>query len=514
MSDAPHAPSDAPSRAPSPRLLRAAGLALLLAWLLRRASEFDFLADDAFISMRYARNLVEGHGLVWNVGDRVEGYTNFLWVLALAGARALGVDLVHAASLLGCACALGVVLVAVSLGEALVSPARRWLGLFGGAVVAVNTALACWAFAGLEGPLFALLLASSALAFARGRLAVAGLLAGTSALTRPEGLLWVAALAAAQALYGDRRGAARAAGAAALVVAPHLLWRRAYYGAWLPNTFHAKVSLTQGHLAAGLDYLSDASAAFGWPLLAAFVVLGAAVRPDRRVAAMAGFTAAYLGYLAVIGGDGLPMFRFAVPVLPFLAALAARGADVLLGLTDERPVRRAVGALLALAVALGARTPTGAQYEIYRYQRDVEIPRWSAVGRWLRAVARPGDSVACVPVGAIGYYSGLPLVDMMGLTDSHIARAPIAQGPAGWIGHERRDGAYVLSRRPTYLLLGNVDVTPAPRAPDATPFIPIASRAIWERESDILRSPELRRLYEPASGRLADGTYVNYYRLR
>ena len=53
----------------------------LLAWL---ASVAWFLTDDAFISFRYTRNLLEGHGLVFNPGERVEGYTNFLWILELA----------------------------------------------------------------------------------------------------------------------------------------------------------------------------------------------------------------------------------------------------------------------------------------------------------------------------------------------------------------------------------------------------------------------------------------------
>ena len=53
----------------------------LLAWLV---SLSWWLTDDAFISFRYARNLLEGHGLVFNPGERVEGYTNFLWVLELA----------------------------------------------------------------------------------------------------------------------------------------------------------------------------------------------------------------------------------------------------------------------------------------------------------------------------------------------------------------------------------------------------------------------------------------------
>ena len=54
---------------------------LLLAWL---TSVAWFLTDDAFISFRYVRNLLEGHGLVFNPGEYVEGYTNFLWILELA----------------------------------------------------------------------------------------------------------------------------------------------------------------------------------------------------------------------------------------------------------------------------------------------------------------------------------------------------------------------------------------------------------------------------------------------
>ncbi|MCX7878834.1 MAG: hypothetical protein N2510_09400, partial [Ignavibacteria bacterium] len=40
--------------------------------------------DDAYISYRYGRNLMEGNGLVYNPGEKVEGYTNFLWTIITA----------------------------------------------------------------------------------------------------------------------------------------------------------------------------------------------------------------------------------------------------------------------------------------------------------------------------------------------------------------------------------------------------------------------------------------------
>src|SRR5690349_8932189 len=68
-----------------------------------------FLCDDAFVSFRYARNLWQGHGLVWNRGERVEGYTNFLWVIELALAHVtVGARPEDAALSLSVLCTLGV----------------------------------------------------------------------------------------------------------------------------------------------------------------------------------------------------------------------------------------------------------------------------------------------------------------------------------------------------------------------------------------------------------------------
>ena len=61
----------------------------------------EFIKDDAYISFRYAHNLVTGHGLVFNTGERLEGFTNFLWVLVLSPFEALGWDLFQVCEVLG-----------------------------------------------------------------------------------------------------------------------------------------------------------------------------------------------------------------------------------------------------------------------------------------------------------------------------------------------------------------------------------------------------------------------------
>lgn len=57
-------------------------------WIFR-----GFVVDDAFITFRYVQQWTHGNGLVYNIGDRVEGYSNFLWILLLAPFSLLGISI-------------------------------------------------------------------------------------------------------------------------------------------------------------------------------------------------------------------------------------------------------------------------------------------------------------------------------------------------------------------------------------------------------------------------------------
>src|SRR2546422_6324150 len=113
------------------RVLLATALLATLVLLLAHSAVYWFLTDDAFISFRYARNLRQGHGLVFNPGfERVEGYTNFLWVMVLAGLDRLGIEPARAALALSwvATAALWSVGLALAIRRA---PARAgiWAGL-------------------------------------------------------------------------------------------------------------------------------------------------------------------------------------------------------------------------------------------------------------------------------------------------------------------------------------------------------------------------------------------------
>ena len=84
-----------------------------------------------------------------------------------------------------------------------------------------------------------------------------------------------------------------------------------------------------------------------------------------------------------------------------------------------------------------------------------------------------------MPIGVVSFYSGLKVYDMLELTDRHIARREMLRLGTGWAGHEKSDGQYILKQKPTYLLLGNIDVSDKPRDAHKRPFIPYDNPNIW-----------------------------------
>src|SRR5947207_13920041 len=94
--------------------------------LVPHALLFDFVNDDAYISFVYARNLAEHGQLVFNLGDRVEGYTNFLWTVLLAAFYDIGVVPEIASRILGTAFGIATLYVVMKLGERLRGKPSLW----------------------------------------------------------------------------------------------------------------------------------------------------------------------------------------------------------------------------------------------------------------------------------------------------------------------------------------------------------------------------------------------------
>ncbi|MBM3962536.1 MAG: hypothetical protein FJ306_11630, partial [Planctomycetes bacterium] len=479
-------------------------LAAQCAWLPH------FVSDDAFISLRYVERLLAGDGLTWTDGERVEGYSNLLWVLGVAGLHGglgLGGDLVAAARLLGfcCGAAALVVLACAGAPRDLPSLARAAVAPL---LMASAQATLGWTQAGLEGPLVLLLLA---LGFAR--LAAAHDRAGPPAQwstatllrlgvpfalacwTRPDAPLWVFVAGLALAAGARSLRVALALGApAALAVAAQLAFRLAYYGDTVPNTAHVKAEFDPAAWPAGFAYVGRAIAAHPGSFAAAALAAVALWRaPARRplLGALLLPVLAWLLYLASVGGDHFPCRRLlhgALAPLAVLVAVAARRTAAIAGATADAPRRRdplaevaadaaprarALASVVAVTALLGA----GANLYIARtdaQSHELRAETWEWQGRELgRALAAAFPSerplLAVDAAGALPFYSGLPCLDLLGLCDRAIATTPL---PA-WLdttlpgtpkppGHLRGNGRYVLDRAPDLVVFGPPPGRPLP----------------------------------------------------
>ena len=216
-----------------------------------------FLNDDALISFRYARNLLEGHGLVFNPGEYVEGYTNFLWVLELAALWGVfGWRPEHTAPWLSVACTMGTLAAMLWWVARLPSlPQRRLVGWMALGLVCSSVTFARWTSAGgLETRQFTMFLVLAVVGLTlypehRRTLLGVSLSLAAATLTRPEGPLFAACCFGWYAgqrrvdtgtWRRDWRDVAWLVGPFLVLVGAHYLFRYTYYGEWLPNTYYAK----------------------------------------------------------------------------------------------------------------------------------------------------------------------------------------------------------------------------------------------------------------------------------
>lgn len=211
-------------------------LPLALGFALLQQLLFATIPDRAFVTFRYAENIANGHGAAFNVGERVEGYSNFTWLVLVAFPRAVfGADVVTSALVLSALCALGCVLVAFRFGP------------LAGVLTAGVSGLAGAGQAGTETALFVLLALAVVRAVATGHPIAAGAFAALAVMTRPDGA--AVALAAGLWLVGEAirhradwwRPTAYALGLV-VIAGPWLTWRATYYSQ--PVTRWPSVPLT------------------------------------------------------------------------------------------------------------------------------------------------------------------------------------------------------------------------------------------------------------------------------
>jgi hypothetical protein len=457
----------------------------------------EWVKDDAYISFRYAHNLVSGHGLVFNTGERLEGFTNFLWVFILAPFEALGWDLFQVCEVLGTVLGITCLVLTARMTEWIGGGGQnRALSFLWSAVwLSTSSSFVLWAKAGLEQPLVSLLPIAGAFVLWRARdlsrsgvpgerrsaerrYLASGLILGAGCMTRPELHLLAILVGAPLVVDAARRRAVTraealyAAGILAVTVPCHA-FRYAYYGALVPNTFYVKTGTGSVVWHAGLGTLREMLLFNATGVLVLFAPLSFASR--RRVVekgTMAAIAAAFMVYYVKVGVDEMQWHRLYLPALPFLCVLAACGLQEVIEAAVSRLATKDDTTVRMLAYGLGwggVLFAAGQNFQFtYREQHgfdghgDLAGTFHPDLGKFLVRHERPGGLVAFQDMGSTPYHApDINFLDFCGLVDRTVAHARHDYGLHAWVGGdpdaERRYEAemrdYFFRRSPEWTIL-------------------------------------------------------------
>jgi arabinofuranosyltransferase len=441
------------------RLLPAFGLGLFLIVLAANA----WLCDDAYITLRVVDNLLHGHGLTWNVSERVQSYTHPLWMFLLALFNFLAQEEYYSTLLL--AMLTSALAVMALCQEAAPAPRNAWIGSF---LLISSKAFMDFSTSGLENPLTHLLLTLFAIVYLKKSASLTtlfqlSLTAGLAMTNRMDSLLLFLPALLTRTWQVRSRKAVVSLG---LGFTPFALWEGFalfYYGFPFPNTAYAKMFNDLGPALSfrlGLDFFRVCLRLeyITLPVIAAGLVMGLVDR-SRRLWPLCGGIILYLFYIGSIGGDFMAGRFLSAPFL--MAVIIIIQPEW----WDQRG--RLLGATLGIMIA-GLMTPhppalRGAGYGVVtpaqlRFEHNITDERayyypftglwevglnsnlkldhhWAREGRALR---RDGQKFWIArAIGFLGYEAGpmVTILDILALSDPLLARLPPAKGLEITPGH-------------------------------------------------------------------------------
>ncbi len=428
------------------RLLPLAYLAAVSAVLFLAFSHWGY--DDPFITYRYAQNIKNGLGFVYNPGERVLSTTTPLFTLLLAALSFVWDDLPRLANLIGAiSLALG--------GLFLWDLARTWeKPLAGWVALLLYPSFPLLATTlGSETPLYLAFCLGCFAFYARRRYAWSAAFGALAILARPDGILVPAVLAVHYLVseFVTRRTIPWRAVLVFLALAlPWFVFAWIYFGSPVPATLAVKQS--QGAMAASQRFAAGFVALAGayaqrWYIQVeaclALVGLGIIAWRERRWALFLVWTLLYfLGY-ALLGVSRY--YWYYAPLVPGLVVLVGLGVSGLYDLAKSKIAALrgsyTIGLFTAVIFILIGAPAFGQLYSLnaIRQQPDSRIRIYRAIGDWLRDNTPEQASVGTLEIGMIGYYAQRSMVDFAGLLQpdvgAHLAGSTYADAAVWAVEH-------------------------------------------------------------------------------
>jgi arabinofuranosyltransferase len=485
------------------RIISLTGLAVIICFYLVSTLKARFIQDDAFTSLRYVKNFINGNGLVFNIGERVEGYTNFLWVIILSVIEkinrtfSLGLLIEDIAQYLSIFFGITIMVLTYLLSNVFIKTQEnnaqgefvniiyRLLPVF---MMSASTPLIYWSSSAMETSLFVFLFLLSVLIHLKSKNEKHNywfvIISVLNALLRPEGIVFFIiimsyGLYAEYLKHKDKKIIQRIFNSfnrsirieLTLFLLPilfYLIFRFIYYGYFLPNTFYAKTEFSYQFIVRGIRYFLDFSKAYlfyGIVLLIPFSLV-LLKKVDNRISLFFIIIFTWIVLVILIGGDVLPIHRFFIPVMPLIYILFSLSLIEIISFIVKKSLVRSLSKIsIATIIILLLIVNYGNQKEEMMIKRAYEsglVKKMKIYAGWIEEQSRMKNegekiTVAMSTIGAFSYYSDARVIDLVGLTDSYIAHHPKeVEGinnelPVLW--KERRYNAeYTLNQKLDYII--------------------------------------------------------------
>jgi hypothetical protein len=395
---------------------------------------WDHISDDAFISFRYADRMLNGHGLTFNDGEKVEGFSSPLWIFAISFfSKVTQLSLPDIARALGLISSILLLFFIYLISKILLDSNKSFaLFLCISFCLFFTPGFHVYNTAGLEGPLLSLLLVTTvyfSITNKHRHLTIAAFLIGLVGIIRPEGLLygllWLIFTYKFNSYniysYSKR---------ILIVLLPSLLYvsfRLIYYGEILPNTAFAKPSGTYSHLFGTNDnflYLVVISIPLTIIILYHYFKFDG--HHKKFILSVAGLLLANFIFIVYAGGDWMFFGRFFLPVWPILlTAFFFLLLNFLASISTDNFTLKYLTFLCLITLISTQLLLFKDQWFIYKSNDNVanlmKGEDQLVVGQWLNQNFIPGTSVATFRLGGISYGAPkLVFYDTFGLTDKEV----------------------------------------------------------------------------------------------
>ena len=400
-----------------------------------------WLHDDAMISMRYALNFSQGYGLVWNPGEMVEGYTNFLWTIYMSLVHFLGVPL----SLTSLIIMITNIIISIITVYFII----RLVGLLDGGLFAGIASIVCfvlngdiliWATNGHEMTILSLLIVISACRIIeesknkKNTLLTYFIIALISLVRADALLLSILLYVLSFIINHDKKQVVKFVLISIIIPLSYIAFRYLYYGDLLPNTAYLKVTNWDNRINAGLSY--TLSFYISYILMFIAIIAGIIYAYNPLKTYMFLLVLIYSAYITYVGGDAFDHFRFYVPVLPFIFILAFIAVE---------KIKITENAKILLVSICVFSSPISFWGYIYNYIYSADYYKVNLrnleIAVFLKNNVPSESRVADFFAGTVFYFSGVKGVDLLGKSDKHIARMKVVKS-SNIPGHNKRDFNY------------------------------------------------------------------------